>query len=165
MSLWTKSWSCLMSLGTPIFKHNFWFGRTNRRMLDTMANHATRVRRYQDLYGINVVEEFIDVCLSLENLIDLHAPYRPKPLRKMNVQRATYPTNLLVMSTDCHGLKPKNTWMNTLIPTTLSKSNVSVIKTDSKRDFRVNRVGMSCFFSCRSPIDALAAQRDRHHPR
>lgn len=57
------------------FKNNFWFSPTDRKMIDTMANHATRVRRYQDLYGVNTVEEFIDVCLSLENLIDLHRPY------------------------------------------------------------------------------------------
>ena len=77
------------------FKHNFWFGRTNRRMLDTMANHATRVRRYQDLYGINVVEEFIDVCLSLENLIDLHAPYRPKAAQKNERPKGDLPDELI----------------------------------------------------------------------
>ena len=63
------------------FKNNFWFSRTNRRMLDTMANHATRIRRYQDLYGITVVEEFIDTCLSIENLIDLHRLTGPRRRR------------------------------------------------------------------------------------
>ncbi|MGK0362786.1 MAG: stage V sporulation protein R [Bradymonadia bacterium] len=59
------------------FKNNFWFSRTNRKMVDQMANHASRIRRYQELYGATTVEEFIDVCLSLENLIDRHRPYRP----------------------------------------------------------------------------------------
>ncbi len=59
------------------FKNNFWFSRTNRKMLDQMANHAARVRRYQDHFGQTQVEEFIDVCLSLENLIDVHRPFRP----------------------------------------------------------------------------------------
>ena len=54
------------------FKNNFWFSRTNRKMLDSMANHASQVRRYQELYGVTVVEQFIDTCLSLENLIDVH---------------------------------------------------------------------------------------------
>ena len=27
------------------FKNNFWFSKTNRKMMDEMANHATRVRR------------------------------------------------------------------------------------------------------------------------
>ena len=33
------------------FKNNFWFSRTDRKMLDTMANHATQVRRYQSSTG------------------------------------------------------------------------------------------------------------------
>ena len=57
------------------FKNNQWFAPTNRKMMDAMANHATRVRRYIDRYGQEVVEDFIDLCLSLENLIDRHAPY------------------------------------------------------------------------------------------
>ncbi len=56
------------------FKNNLWFAHTNRRMLDEMANHATRIRRYIDKYGLDEVETFIDRCLSLENLIDLHSP-------------------------------------------------------------------------------------------
>ena len=59
------------------FRNNYWFSRTNRKMIDQMANHASWVRRYQDLFGAGAVEEFIDVCLSLENLIDRHRPYRP----------------------------------------------------------------------------------------
>jgi stage V sporulation protein R len=61
------------------FKHNMWFAHTNRKMLDVMANHATRIQRIIDRIGYDVVEEFIDVCLSLENLIDYHAPYIRRP--------------------------------------------------------------------------------------
>lgn len=60
------------------FKNNYWFSPTNRKMMDNMANHATRVRRYMDRYGVETVENFIDLCLSLENLIDRFAPYSPK---------------------------------------------------------------------------------------
>jgi len=55
------------------FKHNFMFAGTNRKMLDEMANHAGRVRRYANRYGADVVESFLDRCLSLENLIDYSA--------------------------------------------------------------------------------------------
>lgn len=58
---------------SDFFKNNLWFAHTNRRMLDEMANHATRIRRYIDRYGLDIVEGFIDVCLSLDNLIDLHS--------------------------------------------------------------------------------------------
>lgn len=69
------------------FKNNFWFSRTNRKMVDAMANHATRVRRYQDLYGVTTVEEFIDTCLSVENLIDPHLPYVQKKRQKTRRKR------------------------------------------------------------------------------
>ena len=52
------------------FKNNLWFAETNRKMVDEMANHGTRVRRYIDKFGIEKVETFLDVCLSIENLID-----------------------------------------------------------------------------------------------
>lgn len=56
------------------FYNNMWFAHTNRKMLDEMANHASRIRRYISRYGIETVENFLDACLSLDNLIDIHAP-------------------------------------------------------------------------------------------
>jgi stage V sporulation protein R len=52
------------------FKNNYFFSKTNRKMIDGMANHAARVRRHMARWGQEVVEDFIDTCLSLENLID-----------------------------------------------------------------------------------------------
>lgn len=57
------------------FKNNKWFSQTNRKMMNQMANHAVRIRRYIDRYGLEAVESVIDTCLSLENLIDRHSPY------------------------------------------------------------------------------------------
>ncbi len=54
----------------------------NRRWIDKMANHGARVRKHAGRYGITKIEEFIDQCLSLENLIDPHAAFsgkRPVP--------------------------------------------------------------------------------------
>lgn len=82
------------------FKNNYWFGKTNRKMLNQMANHAAHVRAIIDDVGQDDVENFIDVCLSLENLIDIHAPFkaipkkhdpdadgfRPKPIPKMRAK-------------------------------------------------------------------------------
>ena len=63
------------------FKNNLWFAHTNRKMLDEMANHASRIRRYVERYGLDRVEDFLDACLSLDNLIDIHAPgIRRRPL-------------------------------------------------------------------------------------
>lgn len=56
------------------FKNNVYFAHTNRKMVDTMANHKVHIQRYIDRYGRETVENFIDTCLSLDNLIDYHAP-------------------------------------------------------------------------------------------
>lgn len=57
------------------FKNNLWFSKTNRKMMDEMANHAVRILRHIERYGEDRVEDFIDVCLSLENLIDPHSVF------------------------------------------------------------------------------------------
>ncbi len=57
------------------FKNNQWFSKTNRKMMDEMANHATRVWRHIEREGFEPVEKFLDVCLTLENLIDPYAPF------------------------------------------------------------------------------------------
>ena len=57
------------------FKNNLSFSKTNRKMMDDMANHGTRIRRYMDRFGVDVVENFVDMCLSIENLIDPHSPF------------------------------------------------------------------------------------------
>jgi len=56
------------------FKNNIFFSHTNRRMMDTMANHKTRIQRYINRQGYETVEKFIDACLSIENLIDYYSP-------------------------------------------------------------------------------------------
>src|SRR5690606_25194197 len=60
------------------FKNNAWFSKTNRKMLDKMANHAVRIREFMDRYGQDRVEEFIDHCLAIENLIDPYLPFHPE---------------------------------------------------------------------------------------
>ena len=58
------------------FVNNLYFAHTNRKMVDTMANHATRVRRHQENFGVESVERFMDACLSVEDLIDPSAVFR-----------------------------------------------------------------------------------------
>jgi stage V sporulation protein R len=57
------------------FKNNYYFSKTNRKMVDEMANHGARIRRYVDRQGIEKVEDFVDTCLSLDNLIDYYSPF------------------------------------------------------------------------------------------
>jgi len=58
------------------FKHNLWFTATDRKMLDTMGNHSVRVRRYIDAIGQEPVERFLDLCMSLDTLVDPYLPLR-----------------------------------------------------------------------------------------
>jgi stage V sporulation protein R len=67
------------------FKNNYWFSKTKRKMMDEMANHATRVRNYIDKYGQTEVENFIDICLSIDDLIDRHSPFIERHARKTAV--------------------------------------------------------------------------------
>lgn len=52
------------------FKNNAYFKTTNRKMLDEMANHGVRIRKYAEKYGVDEVEGFLDTCFSIEHLID-----------------------------------------------------------------------------------------------
>jgi stage V sporulation protein R len=87
------------------FKNNYWFSKTNRKMIDQMANHGSRVSRYMDLHGEDVVESFIDRCLSIEDLIDPYLPFqepkdRSEPEKKegkaeLNIAKFTAPRSYL----------------------------------------------------------------------
>jgi len=61
------------------FKHNAWFAKTDRKMMNTMANHATRVQRHIERQGQDAVESFLDSCLSLEHLIDPYSVFGGAP--------------------------------------------------------------------------------------
>jgi stage V sporulation protein R len=62
---------------SDFFRNNMWFSQTNRRMIDEIANHGTRLRRYVERYGQENVEAFLDSALSLESLVDYHSVYSP----------------------------------------------------------------------------------------
>ncbi|GAC1541351.1 MAG: SpoVR family protein [Myxococcales bacterium] len=89
------------------FKHNFSFRHTNRKMMDEMANHATRIRRIIDRVGIEPVETFIDRALSLENLIDQHAPHFAKAQRR--------DPDAPEQRIEVHGFKTDREYMNQFI--------------------------------------------------
>src|SRR3954452_24253825 len=55
------------------FKNNAFFAHTSRKMMDEMANHGARVRRYVERFGEDEVEQFVDRCMSIDDLIDIHS--------------------------------------------------------------------------------------------
>src|SRR3954466_12828692 len=55
---------------SDFFKKNAYFGHTNRKMMDEMANHGARIRSYAEKIGEDEVEAFVDRCMSIDDLID-----------------------------------------------------------------------------------------------
>lgn len=55
------------------FKNNAYFAHTSRKMMDEMANHGARIRRYVEKFGEDEVEAFMDRCMSIDDLMDVHS--------------------------------------------------------------------------------------------
>ena len=105
------------------FKNNQWFAHTSRKMMDQMANHGTRVRRYVDRFGFDAVEEFIDRCLSVENLIDRHSPFIKRHRDTSGDEEKTVKL-----------LKTEHSYMDSFInPTEFIRSQENQIKEEAKQ--------------------------------
>jgi stage V sporulation protein R len=52
------------------FKHNAYFSKTNRRMVESVSTHAQRIMDYEFRYGRRTVEKFLDAVLAIEEHID-----------------------------------------------------------------------------------------------
>ena len=57
------------------FKNNAYFAHTSRKMMDEMANHGVRVRNHAEKHGTDQVEAFVDRCMSIDDLIDIHSTF------------------------------------------------------------------------------------------
>lgn len=55
---------------TDFFKNNVYFSKTDRRMIDTVSTHTSRMQEYEFRYGRKTVETFLDSVLSIEEHID-----------------------------------------------------------------------------------------------
>ena len=52
------------------FRHNAYFRRTNRQMVETASVNAERIRSYEFEHGTAAVERFLDAVLSIEEHVD-----------------------------------------------------------------------------------------------
>ncbi len=69
--LWQNKMIIAHVLGhTDFFKNNAYFGHTSRQMVDVASLHADRIRGYENKYGTDEVEKFLDSVLSIEEHID-----------------------------------------------------------------------------------------------
>lgn len=67
------------------FKNNVFFKGTNTDMMNKLANHGTRIRKYMARWGKERVTEFIDNVLRLNTLVDASKEWRSKPITQMEL--------------------------------------------------------------------------------
>jgi stage V sporulation protein R len=77
------------------FKNNFSFMHTDRKMIDNIANHATKVRRYIDKFGYDKVESFLERAHCCENLIDRHTLSHTTPFKNQEDEEENKQIRLL----------------------------------------------------------------------
>lgn len=63
-------------------KNNIYFAQTNRKMMDKLANHGTRVRRYMSRWGRERVTDFINHVLRIDTLIDPMKAWQEKQIKE-----------------------------------------------------------------------------------
>ena len=87
-------------------------GEPIRKWIDRMANHGAVVRRWANRVGIDKVEDFIDPCLSLENLID---PSRPFIARQARAEARPRKTDATTKPTEVAAPPRQRDYMETFI--------------------------------------------------
>lgn len=67
------------------FKNNIHFSATDTGMMNKMANHATRIRRYRSRWGKERVTEFLDHVIRISTLIDGANAWTQKEIRNKDI--------------------------------------------------------------------------------
>jgi len=63
------------------FKNNIHFMPTDQNMLNKLANHGSRIRKYMDRWGRERVTEFIDHILRIQTLIDPSKAWQERTIK------------------------------------------------------------------------------------
>jgi stage V sporulation protein R len=81
------------------FKNNLFFKPTNRNAMNMMADHGTRIERYMERWGRQVVGDFINKILSIDDLIDPASAWKPRKHKEVAIfdqRKVKHPTRLIV---------------------------------------------------------------------
>ena len=91
------------------FKNNVFFEKTNRGMMDKLANHGSSIRKYMRTWGDEKVTAFIDDVLRIQTLIDPASAWKKKKHKEAIIRdkREYHHPNLL--RTDHNYMDP---WLN-----------------------------------------------------
>ena len=91
------------------FKNNIFFTPTNSGMVNKMANHGSRIRKYMRTWGEEKVTEFIDDVLRIQTLINPSNAWKEKVIQNAVIKdkrKYNYPRR---MKTDHNYMDP---WLN-----------------------------------------------------
>lgn len=67
------------------FKNNVHFSATDTNMMNKMANHGTRIRKYMARWGKEKVTEFIDWVMRIQTLIDGSEAWTEKKIKDKTI--------------------------------------------------------------------------------
>ncbi|SFI83229.1 SpoVR family protein [Thermoflavimicrobium dichotomicum] len=78
------------------FKNNIHFSNTSRNMVESMAASAERIRSYEMQYGKDVVEQFLDHVLAIQehinpSLFDQKLEFRKQEETEKNIKKSSNP--------------------------------------------------------------------------
>jgi stage V sporulation protein R len=63
------------------FKNNLMFSPTSQNMMNELANHGTRIRRYISRWGKEKVTEFIDHIIRIDTLLDFSKAWQKREIK------------------------------------------------------------------------------------
>lgn len=74
------------------FKNNLLFANTNRNMINDAVEHAIRVDRYIERFGLDTIEHLMDIGFALDRHIDPHKGLNRQPYPTRRVVEKERPT-------------------------------------------------------------------------
>ena len=81
------------------FKNNVYFSPTSQNMMNELANHGTRIRKYMQRWGKEKVTEFLDHVLRITTLVDPASAWERRKFKdpiKQDVRHYHHPKHLQV---------------------------------------------------------------------
>ncbi|MCK9458387.1 MAG: SpoVR family protein [Proteobacteria bacterium] len=81
------------------FKNNVYFSPTSQNMMNELANHGTRIRKYMQRWGKEKVTEFLDHVLRITTLVDPASAWEQRKFKdpiKQDVRHYHHPKHLPV---------------------------------------------------------------------
>lgn len=114
------------------FKNNVFFDATSKNAVNDLANHGTRIRRYQSRRGRDIVSSFINKLLMIETLVDNASAWKKRQYEEpatVDAKEYQFPRKLKVE----HDYMEE--WLNT--PEWMRKEEDRIRKEEIQKDLDI----------------------------